>query len=174
MKTVKYPPLYKIGTALVLGFGIASTSIPLNDHYAFFNSLWPGLVGMCVASFYLIDLNAALHQKMIQQHRWPRHWRVNIIRALVAMALVSAMHAYAFDWLRIAYMLAFCACWFGMVFNHNLNKRRDLHPLYVGKPDKHDGLIDTIFYYIPNGGLWLLIVEVAGMIVSGYLYLKTV
>lgn len=177
--------LKSIGLLLIIGVSIAATSRALNYPYGFFDSLWPGLVGLMVAGWPLIELNAQKHAEKIARNEYPVHWQSWLLRAVIGVALCMLLHAYYFKLSKIVTLALFGACYFGAVFNIKLNLKRGLPALYVGNPDKKrdslmerivrwfDGLVQRIFPRLGHvGGLVQLLALVGLMVLFGKLYLR--
>lgn len=164
--------LGKLAAGVILGLGIVCTSKTLNGPYAFFEGTWPALIAICVMSYPLIELHAIYHTDKIKRGIWITHWKANVLRTLVGAAMVSLIHVFYFNLLKEAWLFAYAAFWFGIVFNLRLNKHRKLEPFYVGINDKKDGVTDRIFTNMPYGGVVLFVLELSGMGLSGWMYLK--
>lgn len=169
----KITGLPRIATFFILGVGIASTSKILNDDRAFFDSLWPALVAICVGGYGLIEYHAKVHADKIEDGKYPSHWSSWLLRAAVTLLIVLLYHAYYFEPVKIADLCFFTAGWIGIVFNYKLNLFRGLPWDYVGLPDKKkDGMIEKIFRRWKHGGKLLLVLEVIWMGFWGWLYLR--
>lgn len=162
---------------LIIGVGgIASTSKVLNGSYAFFDSLWPGLLGLMVAGWPWIELNAAKHAEKIARNEYPVHWKSWLLRAAIGLALCSLIHVFYFRVNKVIELALFGACYFGAVFNVKLNLKRGLPALYVGNPDKkRDSLMEKFFRRFGRfGGLAQQVTLLALMWLCGWIYLKSV
>lgn len=156
---------------LLVGIGIASISRPLNPGYGFTDSLWPALVGLCVASSGWIYFQAEKHAEL-SKTKGVNHWYWGSIRFFVGLAFCCIVHAYNFHWSMVFTLLVFGACWFGILFNLSLNHFRFLPWDYIGKPGKNQAILDSIFSHLgKHGGKILILVELVGMAVSGYVYI---
>lgn len=155
----------------IIGIAIMSTSKVLNPGSGYFDNLAPGLVGFCVMTFYLIKLQALKHSEKIKKGVYPRHWKANILRAIVLLAICCLIHAYAFDWIRVLRLAIFGLFWLGIVFNFSLNDYRGLPAFYTGKDDKRDALTDILFSKLKYGGEILFLLSAVAAIYMGYVYL---
>lgn len=164
--------LGKIALGLIIGLGIVSTSKILNGEYAFFNSTWPALVGIIVATHFLIIAQAESHAEKIAKNIHPNHWLAGLLRISIAFALCNLVHAYHYNIHKVLLLTAFNLFYFGPVFSINLNERRSLPAFYLGKDGKHQSFIDQIFNGLKYGGELLVLLEVIGMFIAAYLYLK--
>jgi len=157
----------------IVGIGIASISKELNPGYGFVWGYWPALLGLIVASAPWIYFHALDHSEKIKKGIWPSHGKASLIRIVLASVYILPVNAYDFNWTRVIDLYVFAACLFGIVFNFSLNHFRNKHPLYIGIKDGKDSIIDTLFGKLGNaGGLTLFIVEVLGMIVTGYIFTR--
>lgn len=165
--------LPQIATGFIAGMGLVATSQVLNDGTGFFNSLWPALVGICSASYYMIDFQARMHAEKIEKGIYPTHWKAWLLRVSVAIAIASMFHAYYFIPVKVIDLALFSAGWCGIVFDFRLNIYRDKALFYVGAPDKKkDGLMERIFRRWRFGGLLLFVLELIWMGIWGYVYLQ--
>ena len=155
-----------------VGLAMASCSTFLNPGYGFFHSYWPSLAGLCIASFVYIYNQAKYHAELQAKGIWVTHWKWNIQRFVLGAGFICLIHAYHWNLLKQFDLLIFAMCWFGIVFNFTKKHFSNEHPLYVGKNDKKDAFTDWLFSKLGRlGGITLLLVEILGMISSGYVYI---
>lgn len=156
---------------LLVGIGIASISRPLNPGYGFTDSLWPALVGLCVASSGWIYFQAEKHAELsktvgVNHTKW---W---LIRLVVGLAFCLLVHAYSFHWVKVGNLLIFGGFWFGLLFNLSYNHFKFLPYDYIARTGKNRAIIDTVFsWFGKQGGKILILVEALGMALSGYVYI---
>lgn len=156
---------------LILGIGIASTSTILNGDYAFFNSLWPGLIGIVVSTTGLIHQQAIVHAEQIEEGRPIIHWKASLLRFIVILVLCIIFHVYYFHITKIIDLMLFSFCWFGLLFNPILNYKRELPFFYLAKGTDHPALLDRMFRNFKYGGEILFGLELVALIITGYIYL---
>lgn len=162
-----------LALSLIIGLAIASISRPLNDSYGFTDSLWPGLVGIMIASFGFIYVQANKHADRILGGNKINHYGANTVRIAVMLALSCLIHAYSFHWIKVINLMIFGGFWFGITFNLYLNHERFLPWDYIGKDGKNQAWTDSIFSHLgKQGGKILMLVEILGMAATGYVYLQ--
>lgn len=169
--------MIKIGFAFIVGLGIASLSSILNHNdygmeYAPFHSLWPGLLGFVVATYYLIDAQAYFHSERTKKELKINHLGANILRGAVAGVVISILHAFYWHWASILTMLIFSAGYIGLVFNIRYNSYMGHAWDYISPTDdKPNSDTDKIFNDSKWGGRILMGIEVIVLGITTYLYL---
>jgi len=156
---------------LLVGIGVASISSPLNPGYGFTPEYWPALVGLMIASSGYIYFQAEKHAEIQKSGKPINHWLWNAQRFVVAIIFISVIHAYNFNLAKEITLLIFGMAWFGFLFNLSKNHFSFVPWDYIGKPGKNQAITDSIFSYLgKQGGKILILVELAGMAVSGWVY----
>ena len=169
--------LGKISLLLFASVGIAFTSYDLlvdpAYHYGIqvIQGQWPALIAICVATYPIMDVQAEVHARKIARNQYITHWGAWLFRACIGICLASLYHCFNYDIWKVIQLSLFDAGWMGIVFDFRLNKHRGKEPLYVGKKDKKkDSLRERIFRRWRWGGMLLLILEIAWMVVWGWIY----
>lgn len=165
--------LSRVAVGFILGIAIMSTSKILNMGFGYFDSLWPGVVGACTMTYFMIIAHAERHSNLVKKGVWPTHWKENLlIRIPVGIAISCLINAYHFHWVSVLDMFLMLCFYFGVIFNFSYNDKMGHHPFYIGKDDHKDSLIDTIFSKLgPDGGVYLFILELAGFAICARLYM---
>lgn len=161
----------KIGLGLILGFAIVSTSKVLNHPYGFFDSLWPALLAILIATYYLIVAQAEVHAQKFKNNIRINHTGATLLRVTISFVLCAVYHLYYQNMMKVLDLCLFNIFFFGIVFNYSINKLRDLPTFYLGKDGKKSSFIDSIFNNFRYGGELLFLIEVIGMIGTGWIYL---
>lgn len=170
--------MIKISLFFIIGIGIASLSSILNHNeygpeYAPFDSLWPGLLGFVVATYYLIDAQAYFHSKRTKIEQPINHWGANLLRGVVSLAVISLLHAFYWHWALVLTLMIFAAGYIGLVFNIRYNSYRG-HPWdYISPTDeKNNSNTDKLFNNSKWGGRLLMGIEIIVLIITSYIYLS--
>jgi|SRR6478736_788196 len=175
--TLKTGNIVNASIFFILGLGLASTSTILNHNpygpeYAFFNSLWPGLVGLMMMSYYIIDLHAQYHAWLMEvKKKKPNHLEAWIFRAILGIGFCFLIHAYYHNFQKLTWLLLFTPFWFLLVFNPRLNKYRELPFFYIAKKDDGSWL-DGIFNNSKWGGEILYGISIVAALFCAYMYIK--
>lgn len=156
---------------LIIGIGVASISKPLNVNYGFVDSYWPALVGLMVASGVWIYLQAQHHAEL-SKTVGVKHWKWNIVRFIAAMVYIIPVNIYDWHTSKVITILIFGMCWFGFVFNPSYALAKGFDWDYLAKSGTGRSLSDMTFGNFHHGGKVLALLELLGMIASGYVYMQ--
>lgn len=112
--------LPKIALWFIIGLGIGSTSCYVNN-VCFFESYCPVLIGFIVSTYRLIELQAILHADKIHKGISPNHFKANVLRIIVSIAVASLFHVYNYDIEKVFFLCLFSLGWFGIHFTMQIN-----------------------------------------------------